>query len=837
MIRLTKKIKSKIIIISVIFFFIIILILLNNNFKIIEKITNGRLQNEDEETTEIPLITYQVYDNSDENKIKTLVTINDNNGIEYVEYPDGTKIETNNKTQFSVNYNMAKDENYTFKIKSKNNEEVQEKTVCSNDDFINNNGVSISKINNENGYKVIDIENEISLDGYKTYYQIGNNGSWVEGKGKIGLADYDLTTNNLLNEDNTITINAKIENQTTKNTVNMTKKYEVETSSQNNSYNSESLLKALENDEISTGTYKVTVEYEAYNLKVYSFDGNLTIKGNTVLGTEEDVATASEYAKNMVVLKVNGDLTVEEGATLTSYASKDGYGGTKGMTIYCTGTLNNNGTISMTARGAKAEGQDVYLWKNTDNSYEYVPAEGALGAKRVGGTNANCNGLDGDNGTNRQTGGGASGASAANSSLSSKATAYSGAGGQGTSYSGGTGGGGAIAGWQGPMIAKAGNSNGGSGGDSNAYYQNTAGSGAGNPFGKDYSAVSGLNNIKDFGTGGLLIINSKNLVNKGKIECNGKMGGDYSDSSIGGGASGGGSLNIFYKNNYENNGKITADGGEKTKKSLYNGGAGGIGSISIGQILDGTYKHTYINYQELEKIDWNEIAKAISNDTSITDDTETATVTIKGVQKTLNVGDKTTLDGKTVRILGFNHDELAEPTAYGTSTATGKAGISFEYVDFLISAQMNSSNTNSGGWNTSAIRGTLNGTTYNSLIIKNNIKKVKKDYIPTYNVASTQQTEDYLWLLSCGEIWDNGYSSNYKGYAITTEGKQYKYYKMNLGSTGYSSSNNITKKSNYWWLRSPYYNNINYFCNVDISGNCAYYYASESYGVAPGFSI
>ena len=441
MIRLTQKIKNKIIIISVIFFFIIILILLNNNFKIIEKITNGRVQNEDEETTEIPLITYQVYDNSDENKIKTLVTINDNNGIEYVEYPDGTKIETNNKTQFSVDYNMAKDENYTFKIKSKNNEEVQERTVCSNDDFINNNGVSISKINNENGYKVIDIENEISLDGYKTYYQIGNNGSWVEGKGKIGLADYDLTTNNLLNEDNTITINAKIENQTTKNTVNMTKKYEVETSSKNNSYNSESLLKALENDEISTGTYKVTVEYEAYNLKVYSFDGNLTIKGNTVLGTEEDVATASEYAKNMVVLKVNGDLTVEEGATLTSYASKDGYGGTKGMTIYCTGTLTNNGTISMTARGAKAEGQDVYLWKNTDNSYEYVPAEGALGAKRVGGTNVNCNGLDGDNGTNRQTGGGASGATRTSPFIYTSSTAYSGAGAQGTSYSGGTGGG------------------------------------------------------------------------------------------------------------------------------------------------------------------------------------------------------------------------------------------------------------------------------------------------------------------------------------------------------------------------------------------------------------
>ena len=238
-----------------------------------------------------------------------------------------------------------------------------------------------------------------------------------------------------------------------------------------------------------------------------------------------------------------------------------------------------------------------------------------------------------------------------------------------------------------------------------------------------------------------------------------------------------------------------------------------------------------------------EIAKAISNETSITDDTETATVTVNGVQKTLKVGDKATLDGKKVRILGFNHDELAEPTtAYDSATKTGKAGISFEYVDFLTSAGMNSTNTNSGGWNASALRGTLNGTTYSSLITTYHIKKVKKDYIPTYNVASTQQTEDYLWLLSCGEIWDNGYSSNYKGYAITTEGKQYKYYKMNLGSIKYSTSTDITKKpsasnSNWWWLRSPCYYTSNLFCSVNSYGICGNDYAGYSGGVAPGFSI
>ena len=239
-----------------------------------------------------------------------------------------------------------------------------------------------------------------------------------------------------------------------------------------------------------------------------------------------------------------------------------------------------------------------------------------------------------------------------------------------------------------------------------------------------------------------------------------------------------------------------------------------------------------------------EIAKAISNNTSITDDTETATVTVNGVQKTLNVGDTATLEGKKVRILGFNHDELADSektTAYNSATETGKAGISFEYVDFLASTGINNSNTNSGGWKNTELRGTLNGATYSSLIKKYNIKKVKKDYIPTYNVASTQQTEDYLWLLSCGEIWDNGYNGG-KGKAITTEGKQYKYYKMNLGSTSYSSLNNITKKpstnnSTWWWLRSPDCRYGSHFCNVSSVGYCNSDNASDSVAVAPGFSI
>ena len=129
---------------------------------------------------------------------------------------------------------------------------------------------------------------------------------------------------------------------------------------------------------------------------------------------------------------------------------------------------------------------------------------------------------------------------------------------------------------------------------------------------------------------------------------------------------------------------------------------------------------------------WDElsnIAQMISNNSSITNDTLEVNVTLNGVDNTLGVGDTATVDSQTVRILGFNHDTLTSSTAYGSTTATGKAGISFEYVTFLTSAGMNSSHTNSGGWGLCALRSTLNSTTYNSLSIKGIIKQVQKEFI------------------------------------------------------------------------------------------------------------
>lgn len=136
-----------------------------------------------------------------------------------------------------------------------------------------------------------------------------------------------------------------------------------------------------------------TVEYSVHAIVC---DGDLILDGiNCVEGATlaenvyefgdktTDVATQNENAKKMVILRVIGNLTINEGVVLTACKSDEGYGGPKGMLIYCTGKIINNGTISMTARGAKAEGENVYLWQNEDESFEYIPAIGAVGGDEI----------------------------------------------------------------------------------------------------------------------------------------------------------------------------------------------------------------------------------------------------------------------------------------------------------------------------------------------------------------------------------------------------------------------------------------------------------------------
>lgn len=184
-------------------------------------------------------------------------------------------------------------------------------------------------------------------------------------------------------------------------------------------------------------------------------------------------------------------------------------------------------------------------------------------------------GNDGENGIERQTGGGGSGRASARATYYQKlpslswilatASASAGSGSIGTSYSGGTGGGGSARhGYGGNnyqdvsgVNGENGNLNGGAGG-------NGTEGGTGNPGGTG----EGLN-----GTGGLLILYTNVLNNNGKITSKG------SDSNGGGGASGGGSINIFYQKIIKE-GEINAEGG-KGKSEDKIGGNGGDGCVTL----------------------------------------------------------------------------------------------------------------------------------------------------------------------------------------------------------------------------------------------------------------
>ena len=142
-------------------------------------------------------------------------------------------------------------------------------------------------------------------------------------------------------------------------------------------------------------------------------------------------------------------------------------------------------------------------------------------------------------------------------------------------------------------------------------------------------------------------------------------------------------------------------------------------------------------------------------------------------------------------------------------------------------ANMNSSNTNAGGWNSSAMRTRM--STYLSQLpaaLRNVIKTVNKRTSAGNQSSSIQTTQDKLFLLSEIEIF--GATT----YSFAGEGTQYEYY-----AAGNTTIKKVNGSAYIWWGRSPISDDTDYFCGVDSSGNAGYNNASYSYGVSFGFCV
>lgn len=278
----------------------------------------------------------------------------------------------------------------------------------------------------------------------------------------------------------------------------------------------------------------------------------------------------------------------------------------------------------------------------------------------------------------------------------------------------------------------------------------------------------------------------------------------------------------------DNGTQVTMTKGGKTLTAMVSGGEAVLYPTELGEW---TIKYTFDSSQKTKQWKLEVIGIVYVYPFTIGDnlnDTDWADIDICGrlgmAQQFFKVGDSKTVNiGGTnyeVQIIGFNHDD---------KVSGGKAAYSFQLVDCLNQTQqMNTSNTNTGGWNGSAMRGRM--STYKSQLpaaLRNVIKTVKKKSGTGGGSSSgTQQTNDDLFLLSEIEIFGT------TTYSVAGEGTQYEWYKA-----GNSRIKKVNGSADSWWERSPYSGDTNSFCIVYSSGSANYSGANYSRGVSFGFCV
>ena len=177
-------------------------------------------------------------------------------------------------------------------------------------------------------------------------------------------------------------------------------------------------------------------------------------------------------------------------------------------------------------------------------------------------------------------------------------------------------------------------------------------------------------------------------------------------------------------------------------------------------------------------------------------------------------------------------------------TSETACGFVVEFADTVSKHQMNSTNTNVGGWPASEMRTYVNSTVYNSLPseLQNVIAttKVISGHGGTDGETVNFTSTDKLYLLSTKELLGKDDTSNTISYdTAETETRQLDYYKSKeVTTSNYSGAIKQYNGSNTsWWLRSANSSSTNNFFIVYSGGACGYYYASSTDGVSPAFRI
>lgn len=178
----------------------------------------------------------------------------------------------------------------------------------------------------------------------------------------------------------------------------------------------DSLVQGARDNDLADGNYTFRVvagnETKNYAVELINFYDDVTYSLDAGQTSKTVSLGDTGTTPRTLIVKYHKNLTIDKGVTVTA-TNVSNLTYKKGMYLCVMGELVNNGTISMTARGTyNVAGENVYLWKNNDSSYEYVPASGAAGLSAINpwaSMGQQYRGKTGNAGTARRTGSGGQG--------------------------------------------------------------------------------------------------------------------------------------------------------------------------------------------------------------------------------------------------------------------------------------------------------------------------------------------------------------------------------------------------------------------------------------------
>lgn len=302
--------------------------------------------------------------------------------------------------------------------------------------------------------------------------------------------------------------------------------------------------------------------------------------------------------------------------------------------------------------------------------------------------------------------------------------------------------------------------------------------------------------------------------------------------------------------------KVGVNGAVRDISDLKVGANGAVRAVSEAYIgVNGAVKKVWPTYSSvLDENTWEQISEASSSGVAenIWEVGDRKHVTLNGTVGSLSLSNFSTY----AFIIGFNHNSSREgsgrihfqlaKTALSGGTDICFTDGSYNSTGSSAAFRMNTSNTNSGGWEDSYMRNYICGTSKTSTSgrimgaipaeLRNALKSVTKYTDNTGDTSTSSSavtaTTDYIFLLSEYEVFGSCSIANSNE---ASRQQQYAYYSAGNSKVKYRHTS--TSSTARWWLRSAHRYFSDRFAGVNTNGNVNSSSANTSLGVAPGFCV